>query len=70
MTPEVIKIPILSKVHSDEVKMLVNKAVKDLSIEQTLKKYEEIWLSKVFEFELYVQQNQQNGTKYDEEVRF
>jgi hypothetical protein len=50
--------------------MLVNKAVKDLSIEQTLKKYEEIWLSKVFEFELYVQQNQQNGTKYDEEVRF
>lgn len=32
----------------DEVKQIVQKAIKDLSIEQTLKTYEEIWLSKVF----------------------
>ena len=34
--------------HFEEVKQIVNKAIKDLSIEQTLKTYEEIWLSKVF----------------------
>ncbi len=56
--------------HSDEVKSLVSKAIKDLSIEQTLKKYEEIWLSKVFEFELYSQQSQDSSNKgaTDEEV--
>ncbi len=39
---------VLNKAHFDEVKQIVNKAIKDLSIEQTLKTYEEIWLSKVF----------------------
>ena len=35
--------------HVDDVKAIVQRAIKDLSIEQSLKKYEEIWLSKVFE---------------------
>ncbi len=39
--------------HADEVKLIVQKAVKDLSIEQTLKTYEEIWLSKTFTLQLY-----------------
>jgi len=39
--------------HGEEVKLIVQKAVKDLSIEQTLKTYEEIWLSKTFTLQLY-----------------
>jgi dynein heavy chain len=41
--------------HVDEVKQIVQKAIKDLSIEQTIKTYEEIWLSKMFELKKYGQ---------------
>jgi hypothetical protein len=36
------------QVHIDEVKSIIQKAVRDLSIEQTIKTYEEVWLSKIF----------------------
>lgn len=39
--------------HVEDVKLIVQKAVKDLSIEQTIKTYEEIWLSKVFSLKIY-----------------
>ena len=32
----------------EDVRAIVNRAVKDLQIEQSLKTYEEIWLSKIF----------------------
>ena len=35
--------------HVDDVRAIVQRAVKDLSIEQSLKTYEEVWLSKIFE---------------------
>ena len=38
------------------MKLIVQKAVKDLSIEQTIKTYEEIWLSKTFVLKLYTTQ--------------
>ncbi|XP_069115919.1 uncharacterized protein [Argopecten irradians] len=39
--------------HVDDVRVIVQKAVKDLSIEQSLKTYDEIWLSKIFETRLH-----------------
>ena len=33
----------------DDVRAIVQRAIKDLSIEQSLKTYEEVWLSKKFE---------------------
>lgn len=33
----------------DDVRAQVQRAVKDLSIEQSLKTYDEVWLSKIFE---------------------
>ena len=38
----------------DDVRAIVQRAVKDLSIEQSLKKYEEVWLSKLFEMRAHV----------------
>nr|XP_022320176.1 dynein beta chain, flagellar outer arm-like isoform X6 [Crassostrea virginica] len=35
--------------HVDDVRAQVQRAVKDLSIEQSLKTYDEVWLSKIFE---------------------
>ena len=35
--------------HSDEVRCIVKRSSRDVHIENTLKLYEEIWLSKVFE---------------------
>ncbi|ELU01784.1 hypothetical protein CAPTEDRAFT_107783 [Capitella teleta] len=35
--------------HGDDVRAIVQRAVKDLSIEHSLKTYEEVWLSKLFE---------------------
>ncbi|KAI0240665.1 Dynein heavy chain 9, axonemal [Lamellibrachia satsuma] len=35
--------------HVDDVRAIVQRAIKDLSIEQSLKTYEEVWLSKKFE---------------------
>ena len=33
----------------DDVRAIVQRAVKDLSVEKSLKTYEEVWLSKIFE---------------------
>ena len=41
--------------HVDDVRAIVQRAVKDLSIEQSLKTYEEVWLSKIFELRPHVQ---------------
>ncbi|KAK7479591.1 hypothetical protein BaRGS_00029140 [Batillaria attramentaria] len=35
--------------HVDDVRAIVQRAVKDLAIEMSLKTYEEVWLSKIFE---------------------
>lgn len=35
--------------HSEDVRAIVQRAVKDLSVEKTLKTYEEIWLGKLLE---------------------
>ena len=42
------------------MRQIVQKAVKDLSIEQTLRTYEEIWLSKIFNLKQY--ENQKSDT--------
>lgn len=49
--------------HVEEVKQIVQKAVKDLSIEQTIKTYEEIWLSKVFSLKIYSYPRSDNTDK-------
>ena len=38
----------------DDVRGIVQRAVKDLSIEQSLKTYEEVWLSKIFQFHIHI----------------
>lgn len=38
----------------DDVRAIVQRAVKDLAIEKSLKTYEEVWLSKLFELRLHV----------------
>ena len=35
--------------HVDDVRAIVQRAVKDLAIEMSLKTYEEVWLGKIFE---------------------
>lgn len=40
--------------HGDDVRAIVQRAVKDLSIEHSLKTYEEVWLSKLFELKDHV----------------
>ncbi|CAH1797693.1 unnamed protein product [Owenia fusiformis] len=40
--------------HVDDVRAIVQRAVKDLSIEQSLKTYEEVWLSKIFDLRSHV----------------
>ena len=40
--------------HVDDVRAIVQRAVKDLAIENALKTYEEVWLSKVFELRGHV----------------
>jgi dynein heavy chain len=65
------KIFFFFKVHFDEVKVIVQKAVKDLSLEQTLKTYEEIWLSKVFSMKLFkCYRSESDHKNLDEEVSF
>jgi hypothetical protein len=39
--------------HTDEVRTIIQKATKDVAIESSLKTYEEVWLSKVFELKRY-----------------
>ena len=39
----------LSTDHADEVRAIIQKAAKDVAIESSLKTYEEVWLSKIFE---------------------
>lgn len=38
----------------DDVRAIVQRAVKDLAIENALKTYEEVWLGKVFEMRPHV----------------
>ena len=55
--------------HVDEVRTIVQKAVKDLSIEQTIKTYEEIWLSKTFQLELFsYQRSIERGAEHEDDV--
>ena len=46
--------------HIDDVRALVMRAIKDLSIEQSLKTYEEVWLGKIFDLENYIR-NKMSG---------
>lgn len=39
--------------HIDDVRAIVQKAVKDLAIDQSLKTYDEIWTSKLFELRVH-----------------
>lgn len=39
--------------HTDEVRTIIQKATKDVAIESSLKTYEEVWLSKIFELKRY-----------------
>lgn len=39
----------LSTDHADEVRVIIQRAAKDVAIESSLKTYEEVWLSKIFE---------------------
>lgn len=39
--------------HIDDVRAIVQKAVKDLAIDQSLKTYDEIWTSKLFKLRLH-----------------
>ena len=62
--------------HVDDVRAIVQRAVKDLSIEQSLKTYEEVWLSKIFDLRehtrsrLMVTASKTNtGDKEEEQVR-
>jgi hypothetical protein len=56
------------------VRNIVQKAVKDLSLEQTIKTYEEIWLSKLFVLKPYRMLRPDTETKLNEDefpnVRF
>ncbi|XP_052258855.1 uncharacterized protein LOC127863384 isoform X2 [Dreissena polymorpha] len=47
--------------HVDDVRAIVQRAVKDLSIEQSLKNYEEVWLSKVFKFQVHIRSKIENS---------
>ena len=38
---------------ADEVRTIIQKATKDVAIESSLRTYEEVWLSKVFELKRY-----------------
>ena len=62
----------LSTEHVDDVRAIVQRAVKDLTIEQSLKNYEAVWLSKVFALRPHVRnkniayqmkQDKENNTK-------
>ena len=44
--------------HVDDVRAIVQRAVKDLSIEKSLKTYEEVWLSKIFEMKEHTRNKQ------------
>lgn len=54
--------------HVDDVKAIVQRAIKDLSIEQALKKYEEIWLSKVFELSEHTRNSAIQAVTKDKET--
>ena len=55
--------------HVDDVRAIVQRAIKDLSIEQSLKTYEEVWLSKKFELCEHARNKAmvQSGTSKDQE---
>ena len=39
--------------HVDEVRSIIQRATKDVAIESSLKTYEEVWLSKIFDLRLH-----------------
>ena len=41
-------VPVFSD-HAEEVRAIIQRAAKDVAIESSLKTYEEVWLSKIFE---------------------
>ena len=45
---------LMSSAHVDDVRAIVQRAVKDLAIEKSLKTYEEVWLSKLFELRIHI----------------
>ena len=50
-------IPLLITFYSDhveEVRAIIQRAAKDVAIESSLKTYEEVWLSKIFELKAHV----------------
>ena len=55
--------------HVEDVRTIVQRAVKDLTIENALKTYEAIWLSKLFELRPHVRTIQTGGSeRADKEV--
>lgn len=40
--------------HVEEVRAIIQRAAKDIAIESSLKTYEEVWLSKIFELKAHV----------------
>jgi len=50
--------------HSEEVRSIVKRSSKDVRIENTLKLYEEIWLSKVFEKKQHTRLLANHGSGY------
>lgn len=55
--------------HVDDVRAIVQRAGKDLSIEQSLKTYEEVWLSKVFESREHIRHQTSSASHSGEQVR-
>ena len=50
-------IPLLISFYSDhveEVRAIIQRAAKDIAIESSLKTYEEVWLSKIFELKAHI----------------
>lgn len=39
--------------HAEEVRSIIQRAAKDVAIESSLKTYEEVWLSKIFELRVH-----------------
>ena len=47
-----IAVPLFTD-HAEEVRAIIQRAAKDVAIESSLKTYEEVWLSKIFELKAH-----------------
>lgn len=47
-----IPVPLFTD-HAEEVRAIIQRAAKDVAIESSLKTYEEVWLSKIFELKAH-----------------